>query len=237
MTYAYVDRTERVGDLIVQVVADEHGVNPYREYEQTSEVFGEYRNLDIDAPPPEHIRVLERVGLRGLVRYMRLFGDPRDGTKLLAIRQLAVLDHSGVTVWTEEIGSRRAHMVDPGGWDTSRIGYVMISQGRWDKVNGGDPNEEVDGEAKIGLGRIPVKMTRAYAVLEAEVEEWDDALCGNVWGYVITKPCSTPDEHDDDAEIADCPHSEHLDSCWGFIGDPQYAFDEGKAVAESHAQA
>ena len=236
---AYVHRTERVNDLIVQVVADEGGVmgNPYKEYDQTSEVFGQYRNLDIDEPPREHLRILERVGLRGLVRYMRLFGDPRDGSKLLAIKQLGLYDHSGITVWTEEIGTRKSppHVMDDAGWDTSHIGYVMISQGRWDKINGGDPHEEVDGEARVGFGRVPVKMTRAYAILDAEVKEWDDWLRGNVWGYVVTKPCleGLSEAHDSDEEIASCPHAEHVDSCWGFIGDPDEVWSEAKAAAEA----
>lgn len=237
-TFEYVDRTERVGDLILQVVADTSGMtdSPYKEMEQTSEVFGEYRNLDIDSPPSEHIRILERVGLRGLVRYMRLFGDPRDGSKLLAIRQLAVYDHSGVTVWTEEIDSRKPFAFDPGGWDTSHIGYVMISKGRWDKVNGGDPDEIVDSEVRIGMGTIPVKITNAYRVMEIEVEEWDNWLRGNVWGYVITKPCSMPEHEDDDDEtIARCDHSEVVGSCWGYIGDPKYAFEEGEMEAKAMA--
>jgi len=234
----YVHRTERVNDLIVQIVADEGGVmdNPYKEYDQTSEVFGEYRNLDIDAPPDEHLRILERGGLRMLYRYMRRFGDPRDGSKLLAIKQLGCYEHSGITVFTEEIGNRKDLPFDPGGWDTSRIGYVMISKSRWDEINGGDPDAEVDDVVTVGLGRIPVKMTAAYSILKAEVKEWDDWLRGNVWGYVVTKPC---DDHGDDMpleSVVDCPHSETVDSVWGYIGDPDESgiWSEATSAAEAH---
>jgi hypothetical protein len=244
MSHDYVDRTERVGGLIVQVVADQQGFtgSPYRDQDQTSEVFGKYDGLDIDEPPREHLRILEAGGLRMLYRFMRRFGDPRDGSKLLAMKQLGVYDHSGITVWTEEIGSRKAHDFDPGGWDTSHVGYVLITKSRWDQMNGGDPEAMVDSEIKVGLGSIPVKMRAAEAVLDAEVEEWDDWMTGNVWGYVITKPCDHPEQHvhprdvsktPDDNLIADCPHSETVESCWGFIGDSKYAWEEARASAES----
>lgn len=232
----YVHKSELVDGLIVQVVADESGMGDPRENDNFTEIFGEYRYLDMPTPPSEHLRVLERVGLRGLVRFMRLFGDPRDGSKVLAIKQLGLYDHSGITVWTEDIGSRKAHMFDPGGWDTSHVGYVLITQKRWDYMGGGDPEELVDGIAKIGFGRIPIKVRRADHILDAEIDEWDDWLTGNVWGYVITKPCADEHHEDDDLEeIARCPHSETIDSCWGFVGDPDYAWTE--AVAEAKASA
>lgn len=211
---SYVHARERISDdTLLQIVADEHYINPYKEFDQASEVFGQYENLDIDEPPREHLRVLERVGLRGLARYMRLFGDPRDGSKLLAIKQLGLYEHSGITIWTEELGSRKGYMFDEAGWDTSHVGYVLITQARWDKVNGGDP-------------------ANADEVLEAEVKEWDDTIRGNVWGYVITKLCQDAHHEDDDEdEIASCPHSDVIDSCWGFIGDPEYALKEGMAAA------
>jgi hypothetical protein len=232
MTYEYVDTTERIGDLILQVVADTSGAGDPRDGDNFTEMFGESRSIDIETPPDEHIRVLERIRLRGLVRFMRRFGDPRDGSKVLAIKQLGMYEHSGITVYTEEIGSRKGYVFDEAGWDTSHIGYVMITQKQWDMIGGGDPDEMVDGIAKIGFGSIPVKVRNADHVLELEIEEWDDWMRGNVWGFVITKPCDHADEHDSDASIADCPHSETIDSCWGFVGDAKYALEEGRAAAQ-----
>lgn len=235
----YVDRTERVNGLIVQVVADDTGMmgSPYREYDQTSEIFGQHPSIDIDEPPSEHLRVLERGGLRMLYRFMRRFGDPRDGSKLLAMKQLGCYEHSGITVWAEEIGSRKAYAMDPGGWDTSHFGYVLITQKRWDELNGGNPDEEVDGEATVGFGRIPVTMKLSFHVLDVEIKEWDNWMRGNVWGFVITKPHVAPEHEDDpDEAVVQCPHSETIQSVWGFIGDPSYCWTEAKAEAEAMKQ-
>ena len=159
--YEYVNETEQVGDLIVQVVADTSGMNDPRDNDNFTEIFAGRCSLDVPMPPDEHDRVLQRIRIRGLDRFMRRFGDPRDGSRVLALRQLAYYEHSGITVYTEAIGSRRDYVMDPGGWDTSHVGYVMITQKRWDEMGGGDPDELVDGEAKIGFGTIPVKVRRA----------------------------------------------------------------------------
>lgn len=51
--------------------------------------------------------------------------------------------------------------------------------------------------------------------LAAEVREYDSYLRGDVFGYVIQ-----------DAE------GETLDSCWGYLGDPEYAMAEARATVE-----
>jgi len=56
---------------------------------------------------------------------------------------------------------------------------------------------------------------RAEECLRAEVKVYDDFITGNVWGFVV--------------EGAD---GECVDSCWGFVGDVEYAFAEGKSSAE-----
>jgi hypothetical protein len=57
--------------------------------------------------------------------------------------------------------------------------------------------------------------TKALACLKAEVEEYDQYLQGDVWGYVIKK---------DDEEI---------DSCWGFYG-LEYAKECAKEAVPTH---
>jgi hypothetical protein len=49
------------------------------------------------------------------------------------------------------------------------------------------------------------------------VESYDDYLNGNVWGFVVTSP-----DGDD------------VESCWGFLGDPEKSgvIEEGRAIAE-----
>jgi len=225
--YAYT--TERVGDQIVQVIADENPMSP-REWDNFTEIYGEHRSYDIGdgKPPAEHMRILERGGIALFWRYLRRFGDPRDGSKVLAFAKLGMIDHSGVSFYTVDVGQSGVHPIDYGGWDSGSVGYVMITQKRWDELGGSDPNEPVDGEVTIGFGRIPVKVTRARHILDTEVEEYDDWSRGNVWGIVVSKPCDHADEHDTDEERADCPHSEVTDSVWGFIGDPDDVLRENR---------
>lgn len=58
------------------------------------------------------------------------------------------------------------------------------------------------------------------AALRGEVEEYDRFLRGEVYGYVIER-LSTCDHGD--------VHSDHVDSCWGYIGD-EFAISEGRSA-------
>lgn len=229
MSYEYVHRTERMRDgdgneLIVQLVADTTGGDGPRENDNFTHIYGDHRHYTIGdgKPPSEHEYILNRGGIRLLYRYMRLFGDPaHKHSKVLAFTKLGMYDHSGITVYTVPMGRSAEHWADSGGWDSGTVGYVYITQARWDELNPGvDPFEEVDGEAKLPLGSVPVKQQRVWRILEAEVDEYDDWCRGNVWGIVASKPCDHADEHSSDESIASCPHSETTDSVWGFIGDP-----------------
>jgi hypothetical protein len=227
MSFDYVHRTERMRDgdgneLIVQLVADTLGGDGPRENDNFTRIYGDHRHYTIGdgTPPSEHMSILERGGLALLHRYMRRFGDPITRSKVLAFKKLCMLDHSGITFWTADMGTSPYHWTDPGHWDSGSVGYVYITQARWDELGGGDPFEAVDGEVKLPLGSVPVKQQRVYRMLDAEVEEYDDWSKGNVWGIVTSTPCDHADEHDTDEQRADCPHAERGDSVWGFIGDP-----------------
>ena len=98
---------------------------------------------------------------------------------------LSMLSHSGV--WLSLVHSFEC---DSGGWDTSHVGLVLAAKSEWPDVD---------------------KATRAA---ESLIENWNDVLQGNVWGYDLT----TPD-------------GEHLDSCWGFVGDMEYCLSEARASA------
>lgn len=228
--YAY--KTERVVDgdgieLIARLIADEGGFGDPREDDNFTHIYGDHRNYTIGdgKPPSEHQYILERGGIRLLYRYMRLFGDPaHKHSKVLAFKKLGMIDHSGISFYTVSIGSSATHWADHGGWDSGAVGYVYITQERWDYLGGGDPDEQVDGEWKAPLGSIAITQRHADRMLEAEVETYDNWARGNVWWLSVVKPC---DEHGDDMPleaIADCPHSEFVDSISGFIGDPDDAW-------------
>lgn len=55
----------------------------------------------------------------------------------------------------------------------------------------------------------------AEKILADEVREFDDVHQGNVWGFVVEDR-----------------NGNHLESCWGFIGDPKWCEQEGLAMLE-----
>lgn len=97
---------------------------------------------------------------------------------------LYLLDHSGLSI---SIGPSPC---DPGGWDTSFLGFIYVTRETALKEYG-----------KLG------KKTRdtIRTVLLAEVEEYNSYLSGDVWGVV--KETYSPEK----TQIKE-------DSCWGFIG-------------------
>lgn len=215
MTYDYIDRTERIGSLIVQVVADTTGASDPRDNDNIARIYGEHRRYAIGdgEPPAEHRRILERGGVAMLYRYMRRYGA-EDYSPMLAFSKLAMLDHSGISYYTVEIGRSSHHWSDSAGWDSGTVGYVYVNRKNWDTMHGGD-------------------IAIADEVIAAELKEYDDWARGNVWGFVISRPCDNADEHETDEEIADCPHAETVESVWGFVGDPEYCWESAKEEADA----
>ena len=71
-----------------------------------------------------------------------------------------------------------------------------------------------------GVKRISKKIReKVFEVLQAEVKEYDYYLRGEVYGYEITKD------------------GKDIDSCWGFIGDPEdYMIPQAKKIAEDETK-
>jgi hypothetical protein len=210
MSYEYVDTTQRVGALIVQVVADEAsgGSNP-RDNDNLAHIYGSHRRYTIGdgEPPTNEMRALERGGIRLLYRWLRRYQG------LVAFTKLGMYDHSGVTFYAVPMGDDGHHAFDSAGWDSGIAGYAYVDAERLDYMG----TDAADAER----------------LMLAEIDEYDAWSRGDVWGYVVSQPCDNAD-HDSDAAIAACPHSKTLDSCWGYIGEPKYALEEGISIAEWH---
>jgi len=75
-------------------------------------------------------------------------------------------------------------------WDSGQVGFIWVTK------------EKVREEFKVK--RVTQKIEdKAIKLLQDEVYMYDLHICGEVYGYV------TEDED-----------GEHIDSCWGFYGDP-----------------
>jgi hypothetical protein len=99
------------------------------------------------------------------------------GSKDVVAMPLFLLDHSGLWIRTGRFAE------DQQGWDTSMVGYIFVSLKKARKEG-------------VAADKLP-------EILQAEVQEYNDYLTGNVYGYQAI---------DKDGE--------QVGSCWGFIGDP-----------------
>ena len=106
---------------------------------------------------------------------------------------LYLLDHSGLCMKAGSNGvsldRHNAYSCDPGGWDTSSVGFIFCT---WDDV-----------KREYGLGKDAVEKAEKY--LRGEVETYSQYLEGSVYWYSI--------EPTDRNKGIDCD-----DSCSGFYG-------------------
>jgi hypothetical protein len=109
---------------------------------------------------------------------------------------LYLYDHSGITMNTTGFGH-----CDPGCWDSGQVGYIFIER---EKVL-----EEYSAKALTKKIR-----DKAEELLRGEVEEYDQYLTGQVYGFVVKKGVVKED------------------SSWGFFGDDGYCLDEAKSVVD-----
>ena len=88
-------------------------------------------------------------------------------------------------------------------WDSGQVGFIWV--------------RKQDVRREYNVKRISQKtLDRALSVLESEVDVYDQHLRGEVYGYVIE------DEQ-----------GEHIDSCWGFYGNPdEYMVPEAMNIID-----
>ena len=93
------------------------------------------------------------------------------------------------------------------GWDSGQAGVVYIGK------------REFAASGIYGVKKSWPSLKRnelAEKYLKSMVKELDDHMTGNIWGYTIT-------DSDD----------EFVDSCWGFVGDPEYCMEQATSEATS----
>lgn len=102
-------------------------------------------------------------------------------------------------------------------WDSGRAGSIFLKTADF---LGENPPRGKKGEIKYGKEFFPDIESAMFKAAEIICEEYTDWCNGNIYGYMIE------DQNGD-----------HLDSCWGFIGDPNdYVLQEGRAVLKYEVQ-
>lgn len=99
------------------------------------------------------------------------------------------------------------------GWDYGVVGFVFVTK------------EKIRKE--YGVKRVTKSiLERVEACLESELDTLESWINGDVYGYTIEQV--TYDELGDEVEC------EHLDSCWGFIGDEDYCKSEAESMVKHY---
>lgn len=179
--------TFEVNGLTVKLVQDEDPVNPRKDYDQLGVLVDWHRRQDIGERKvtARELAALKRGGFGLLRRYLRRT------LGAVCVIPVGLLDHSGQHIY---VGGG-AHPSDPGGWDSGTVGFIYATRESVEKL--GAPLELVE-EALTG-----------------EVEEYDQYIRGDVYGYTIENAAG-----------------ETVDSCWGLFG-WEYAEAEAKRAAEA----
>lgn len=112
--------------------------------------------------------------------------------KKLIILPLYLFDHSGLTISTSDFGDQ---------WDSGQVGWIFIR-----------PSEAIKQ-----WGKKVDYQEKALECIKAEVEEYDNYLRGNVYGYVVKSP-----------------EGKEIGSCWGFIGKTDYVIEEAMSEVTLH---
>lgn len=203
----YVLHTETLGRATLKIIADQDASDPRKDRDNVAVMCCDHRryNLgdeDAHSSAADAIRASrdyraswedeDKADSFDFSHGPDLFKAIQKCSDIIAL-PLYLYDHSGITMRTGPFACQ---------WDSGQVGFIFVTRERYLSECVGKP----DG--------ILTKARReaAYAMLRAEVEEYDQYLTGDVWGYVI---------EDEDGD--------HLDSCWGFFGS-DYAKEEGRSA-------
>lgn len=102
------------------------------------------------------------------------------------ILSLYLYDHGGITMSTKPFGCQ---------WDSGQVGFIFSTKETLIKEYG-RADEEI--------------IKKAKAILEAEVEVYDQYLRGEVYGYRIYEVSTCDHGHE---------HREEIESSWGYYGE------------------
>jgi len=121
--------------------------------------------------------------------------------KGVVILPVFMYDHSGITVRTTPFGDY---------WDSGQIGFIYITEEKIIKEYGKCDQETLE---------------KVKTYLEGEIENYDDYLTGQVYGYRVLRKekcecCGT-----------DLTKNNEVDSCWGFYGEDGRKEARNQAIA------
>lgn len=207
--------SERVGNYRINVYYDEDCENPRTEWDEASHMVIRNRYVACENDDVEGIlsQLCEKYGVKMSGKSMGALIDELN--KFIVIKPISVYTHSGSTVYYGLPCDR---------WDSGVYGFGYMER---DDVYG-----ELCGRSKK---KYATWRDQAEAIMQSEMETFDRAVRGNVFGFTIeklTEPSeamkATP-EFDWDWWEADDRNWEDFDSCWGFYMDADEVLAEAKS--------
>lgn len=157
---------------------------------EVDNVWGNYGHFEIDADGNEQLE--ETCG-----------GEPIElDMSEFVILPLYLFDHSGLSISTS---SRMFSAIDSAGWDWGLLGVIYM---HFDDIKKAYMLDVVSDSA----------IEQAKQLMIAEVQEYDQYLTGDVFGYSI-----------EDAK------GDTLDACWGFYG-VDFCISQAKEAAEFYVK-
>ncbi len=178
-------------------------------YEYQAKICGEihtfYINADSDMDEDEIAGEMEdELSLGEKLQLVEESGE-------VVILPISMYEHSGITLW---LGSKGSHFDSQ--WDCSSIGFAYVEKITAKEEGMLNPGEKYNYDWKEW----------AYAMMEGEMETYDQFVRGEVYGYMI--------EDEDGEEATD----RDLCGCWGFFGDDgkQEMLSEAKSDIDSYLE-
>lgn len=108
----------------------------------------------------------------------------KDVPKGSQVYPVYLYDHSGIALSLSKVGQ----FADP--WDAGQLGVCIVTPAR--------------------LTEIGTPADRVFEVLDAEINEYNQYLAGDVWGVII--------EERDECEHCHRGEWQQIESCWGYFG-------------------
>lgn len=211
----YVAHEETRGALRLRIIADSDPINPRKEFDHAGTVMCcDHKRYDLS---DEDAHKKAATMIRASRDYREKWEDEDDKGEGLDFRHgpdlwkaiqrctdiislpCYLYDHSGITMSTGRFSCP---------WDSGQVGFIAMAK-----------PDILEAYCKPKGARLSTYLKqKAYALLEAQVKEYDQYLTGDVYGYVVDRV---------DGEALDSMD----DSCWGFFG-LDYATTEGKEALE-----
>lgn len=150
-----IAHTQACGNKVVNIYYDPEPLNPRKEYSNPTTMLcwhSRYNLGDSQAYVSKEVLMREYEG---------------SGNKILLIKPLYLLDHSGLSISTSAFGCQ---------WDSGQVGWVFITQSSKDDFI---MNPKILNESEAEVMKILDNM------LESDVKVYDAYLSGRAYGYEI----------------------------------------------------